>query len=70
MPILQIVIGLVIICLLWWAITTVTAAFGLPAPIQTVIMVVFVILVVLWLISLIGGIGFGGGNLNLGTRIH
>lgn len=58
MPILSILVGLVIILLCWWAVTTLMGAFAVPPQIQTVIMVLFVVLVVLWLLSLLGtGIG-------------
>jgi hypothetical protein len=60
-PLLQILIGLVIIMLLYWAITTLMGAFGIGAPISTVVQVIFVVIVVLWLISLLGGgLGIGG----------
>jgi hypothetical protein len=65
MPIIPIIVGLIVICLLYWAITTLMGAFGIGAPISTVVQVIFVVLVVLWLISLIGGAGFGFGTLNL-----
>ena len=59
MDILSLLVGLIIICLIWWAISAITGAFGLPAPIVTVIKVVFVIIVVLWLLSALGL--WGGG---------
>ncbi len=69
MNIIGILIGLVIICLLYWAITTLMGAFGIGAPISTVVQVIFVVLVVLWLLSLLGGASFGTlGNVNL--RAH
>ena len=68
MPILQILVGLIIVLLCWWAITTLMGAFAVPAPISTVVMVIFVVLVVLWLVSLIGG-GMGFGTFGtVGTR--
>ena len=69
MNILGIVIAFVVIILLYWAITTLMGAFGIGAPISTVVQVVFVVLVVLWLLSLLGGVG-SIGNLNLGTTHH
>lgn len=55
MSILTLLIALVIICLLWWAMNSLLAAFGIGNPIATVVKVIFVVLVVLWLVSLIGG---------------
>jgi hypothetical protein len=71
MNLIGILIGLVIICLLYWAVTTLMAAFGIGPPISVVVQVVFVVLVCLWLLSLLGG-GFGlsGGNLNLGRPLR
>lgn len=58
--ILSLVVGLVVICLLWWAINRLMAAFGITNPISTVVQVVFVVLVVLWLIGFISGHPFNG----------
>jgi hypothetical protein len=74
MNIIGILVSLVIIALLWWAVTTLMGAFSVPAPISTVIMVFFVVLVILWLLSLISG-GFGGvggfNSINFGSpRVH
>lgn len=58
--IISLVIGLIVICLLWWAITRLLAAFSIGNPIATVIQVIFVVLVVLWLIGLVSGHPVGG----------
>jgi hypothetical protein len=55
MSILGLVVALVVICLLWWAVTRILAAFNVGDPIATVVKVVFVILVVLWLVAQVGG---------------
>ena len=54
MPIISILISLVIICLLFWGVTTIARTFGAPPQILVVVNVVFVIIAVLWLLSLIG----------------
>lgn len=56
---IQLLIGLVVIGLMFWAVSALSGAFGIPAPIVTVIQVVLVIVVVIWLISVLTG-GFGG----------
>jgi hypothetical protein len=55
MPILQILLTLVVICLVFWAVRALLAAFGIGDPIATVIYVVLVIFVVVWIINLLGG---------------
>ena len=51
---ITLLVSLVVICLLWWAVTRILAAFGVGDPIATVVKVVFVILVVFWLLSAVG----------------
>lgn len=58
MSIVALLVALVVVCLLWWAVTRLLAAFGVGDPIATVVKVVFVVLVVLWLVS---ALGFGTG---------
>lgn len=57
MSILGLLVALVVICLLWWGITRILAAFGVGDPIATVVKVLFVILVVLWLLNAFGIVG-------------
>ena len=57
MSILALLVALVIICLLFWAVTSILRAFGVGDPIATVVKVVFVVLVVLWLLSAVFGVG-------------
>lgn len=47
-------IGLVIGCLIWWAVNAILSAFAVKEPLATIIKVVFVILIVLYLLSMIG----------------
>lgn len=54
MPILSILVGFLIICLLVWAVRALSTAFGLGEPITTVVYVVLVILIIIWLAGLIG----------------
>lgn len=58
MSIVALLVALVVVCLLWWAVTRLLAAFRVGDPIATVVKVVFVVLVVLWLVS---ALGFGTG---------
>ena len=59
--VLTILVYLVIIALIWWAITYALANLPLPAPVQqlgTVIAtVIIVVIVVLMLLQLVGGVG-------------
>ncbi len=57
MSIIGLLIALVVICLLWYAVTRILAAFGVGDPIATLVKVVLVILVVLWLLSAFGFVG-------------
>ena len=67
MNIIGILIGVVVVALLWWALTTLLGAFAVPSQVQAVVTVIFVVLVVLWLLSLLGGINLNSiGNAHLG----
>ena len=61
---------LLIVCgLLYWAVMKVIAAFGIPAPIATLIQVVFVVIVVLAILSMFfGGYGWHSGGHSLNVR--
>lgn len=59
MSILAILFALIVLGLVWWAITSLLAAFGIGDPIATVVRVVFVVLVVLWIVSAVFGLGPG-----------
>lgn len=54
MSLIGLLIALVLLCLAWWAVTRILAAFGVGDPIATLVKVVFVVLVVLWLLSAFG----------------
>ncbi len=54
MTLIGLLVMLVIVCLLFWAVRTLMAAFGVPAQIQTVVHVLFVVIVVLWLLGQLG----------------
>ena len=49
---------LVIIGLAFWAVRALSGAFGIPAPIVTVIQVILVIIVVLYLLQILGMYSF------------
>jgi len=65
MQLIALLVAVIVIALLYWAVTAIMAAFGTPAPIQTVVTVLFVLIVVLWLLSQVGLI-HGGPVLRLG----
>lgn len=58
-PLLGLLVALIVICLAWWAVTRILAAFGVGDPIATVVKVGFVVLVILWLLSFFGGVNLG-----------
>ncbi len=55
MSILSLLVFLIIIGLVYWAIQQIAGAFGIPAPIVTIINVILVVVVVLWLLQFVGG---------------
>ncbi len=59
MDLVTILVGLIIVCLLFWAARAILAAFGIGDPIATVIYVVLVLVVILWLLGAINGGGLG-----------
>lgn len=58
MSLLALLVALVIICLAFWAVRMLLAAFSIGEPIATVVYVIMVILVIVWLLS-----AFTGGSL-------
>ena len=58
MTLIGLLVALVIICLAWWAVTSILSAFGVGDPIATVVKVIFVVLVVLYILS---AFGYGPG---------
>lgn len=44
---IYVVVALIVLGLLWWAVTRLSAAFGIPEPIKTVIIVLLVIICVI-----------------------
>jgi hypothetical protein len=59
MNIIGILVIVIVACLIWWAIVSLMAAFGLGDPVATVVKVLLVILFCLWLINALGGLGLG-----------
>ncbi len=57
MDIIGLLIFLIIIGVLFWAVRALSAAFGIPQPIQTVIVVLLVVIVIIYLLQAIGGSG-------------
>ena len=57
MDLVSIVIAVLILCLIYWAIHRLAAAFGLSPQIVTVLDVLLVIIAILWLIRVMG---YGG----------
>lgn len=54
MSLMSLLVFLIIIGLIFWAVRTLSGAFGIPAPIVTVIQVILVVIVVLYLLQLLG----------------
>lgn len=55
MPILSLLVALVLFCLIVWAALKLVAAFAIPDPLRTVILVVVVVIGVLVVLSYVGG---------------
>jgi hypothetical protein len=64
MSLVSLLVALIVICLLFWAVRAILAAFSIGDPIATVVYVLMVLFVVLWLLGGIGGVGHLG-NLRL-----
>ena len=47
-------VGLIIICLIFWAARAILNAFKIEDPIATLVYVFLVIIVIFWLVSLLG----------------
>lgn len=61
MTIIGLLVFLIILGVLFWAVRALSVAFGIPAPVVTVIYVLLVVIALLWVLSafgLIGGAGF------------
>lgn len=56
MSLISILVVVLVLCLFFWGLRTLAAAFGLPKQIEAVITVLIVILAILWLVSGIAGI--------------
>jgi hypothetical protein len=54
---IQLLIGLVVVCLVFWAAQQLMGAFGLGEPLVTIVRVILVVIVILWLLSLFGYVG-------------
>jgi len=59
MSLISLVIALIIICVVYWAIRQILAAFGIGPPIATVVQVLYVLIVVLWLVQTLGLVSGG-----------
>jgi hypothetical protein len=67
MDILSLVVFLIIIGLCFWAVNTLSGAFGIPSPVVTVIQVILVIIIVLYLLQFVR-VMHGVGLPRLGAR--
>lgn len=55
MPILvQFIVLVLVLGVLWWAVTSIASAYGLPAQVTVVIQVLLVLIAVVWLLQLAG----------------
>lgn len=62
MTLVGLLIVVIILCLCFWAVQTLTTAFAVPQQVRAVILVLMVVIVVLWLLS---SLGHGGPVLRL-----
>ncbi len=65
MTLIGLLIFLIILGVIFWAVRALSGAFGIPAPIVTVIYVLLVVFALLWLLSSLGYMG-GLGSVRLG----
>lgn len=54
MNLLALLVALTILCLIFWCVNALTAAFEVPAPVAVVAKVLLVIFAVLWLLKAAG----------------
>lgn len=54
MDIIGILIAVLVVCVVIWAVRSLTSAFNVPAQLSTVILVVVVILLLLWFLGQAG----------------
>jgi hypothetical protein len=64
MDLISLIVGLVLLGLAFWVIRTLSGAFGIPAPIVTVLQVIVVVFAVLWLLQAFG-LWSGGPSIRL-----
>lgn len=50
-----VIVGLIVLGLLWWAVTRLSAAFGIPEPVRSVIIVALVIVCVIAILYFVLG---------------
>lgn len=56
MSLLGLLVAVIVIGLIFWCLQQLTAAFGVPQPVRTVIMVLFVVIVIIWLLGGLTGL--------------
>ena len=54
MSIIGLLVAVILLCLVWWGVTRLMAAFGVGDPIATVVRVLLVVLFILWLVGVLG----------------
>ena len=57
MTLLGLLIVLIVLCLCFWVVQQLTAAFSVPETVRTVILVIMVVIVIVWLLSTLGVTG-------------
>lgn len=55
MPLVNLLVIVIVLCLVFWAVNYLTAAFGLDARVKAVIVVLMVVIAVLWLLGALTG---------------
>ena len=54
MMLIPLVVAILVVAVLYWAVTRLLVAFGVPEPIRTVVLVLFVLAALLWLVGYAG----------------
>lgn len=59
MSLVGMLLALIVVCLIFWAVRALLAAFAVGEPISTVVMVLLVVIVIIWLVGAFTGHGVG-----------
>jgi hypothetical protein len=57
MSLLMLVLAVLVLCVVYWAVTSLLGAFGVQDPIRTIIIVAVVLVLLIWFLGFTGLIG-------------